>query len=319
MSKSTEILELYLKFHRGEEISKSEIVEYFGNKSPRTIQRYIASLNRFFEKNEGTEDLKIKYSRKKNVYFMEKNINNRFDKKQVLVILKIIISTRGLSENEISNIIEQLTSTLDDDDIKIINETIKSELYHYHEMSYEEPLLSKIWDINKLVLQGKSLKLNYYNAWNQEKTHIIRPLYITFSELYFYMVAVNKNGRTLIYRIDRIHDFEVINQKIEDSKSMYYQEGELKQRAYFMYGGEWKRVRFEFNGGIIESVIDRFPTAKLIKKDYENNRFVVEIEVIGDGIIMWLLSQGSKVKILSPLSIKEKYVREIQKIGSYYR
>ena len=153
----------------------------------------------------------------------------------------------------------------------------------------------------------------------QEKTHIIRPLYITFSELYFYMVAVNKNGRTLIYRIDRIHDFEVINQKIEDSKSMFYQEGELKQRAYFMYGGEWKRVRFEFNGGIIESVIDRFPTAKLIKKDYENNRFVVEIEVIGDGIIMWLLSQGSKVKILSPLSIKEKYVREIQKIGSYYR
>ncbi|WP_210132883.1 WYL domain-containing protein [Staphylococcus sp. GDH8C126P] len=319
MSKSTEILELYLKFHRGEEISKSEIVEYFGNKSPRTIQRYIASLNRFFEKNEGTEDLKIKYSRKKNIYFMEKNINNRFDKKQVLVILKIIISTRGLSENEISNIIEQLTSTLDDDDIKIINETIKSELYHYHEMSYEEPLLSKIWDINKLVLQGKSLKLNYYNAWNQEKTHIIRPLYITFSELYFYMVAVNKNGRTLIYRIDRIHDFEVINQKIEDSKSMYYQEGELKQRAYFMYGGEWKRVRFEFNGGIIESVIDRFPTAKLIKKNYENNRFVVEIEVIGDGIIMWLLSQGSKVKILSPLSIKEKYVGEIQKIGSYYR
>ncbi|KKI53901.1 MULTISPECIES: YafY family protein [Staphylococcus] len=319
MSKSTEILELYLKFHRGEEISKSEIVEYFGNKSPRTIQRYIASLNRFFEQNEGTEDLKIKYSRKKNVYFMEKNINNRFDKKQVLVILKIIISTRGLSENEIINIIEQLTSTLDDDDIKIINETIKSELYHYHEMRHEEPLLSKIWDINKLVLQGKSLKLNYYNAWNQEKTHIIRPLYITFSELYFYMVAVNKNGRTLIYRIDRIHDFEVINQKIEDSKSMYYQEGELKQRAYFMYGGEWKRVRFEFNGGIIESVIDRFPTAKLIKKDYENNRFVVEIEVIGDGIIMWLLSQGSKVKILSPLSIKEKYVREIQKIGSYYR
>lgn len=318
MVKSTEILELYLKFHRGEEISKSEIVEYFGNKSPRTIQRYISSLNLFFEQNEETEDLKIKYNRKKNIYFMEKNLNNRFDKKQVLVILKIIISTRGLSENEISNIIKQLTSTLDNDDISIINKTIKSELYHYQEMSHEESLLSKIWDINKHALQGKSLKLKYYNAWNQEKTHIIRPLYITFSELYFYMIAVNKNGHTFIYRIDRIHEFEVINKKIEDSKSMYYQEGELKKRAYFMYGGDWKRICFEFNGGIIESVIDRFPTAKLIKKDYENNRFVVEIEVIGDGIIMWLLSQGSKIKILSPLSLKEKYVEEIQKIKSYY-
>lgn len=318
MVKSTEILELYLKFHRGEEISKSEIIEYFGNKSSRTIQRYIASLNHFFEQNEQTEGFKIKYNRKKNAYFMEKITSNTFDKKQVLAILKIIISTRGLSESEINNIIKQLTSMLKEDDISIINKTIKSELYHYHEMSHEEPLLSKLWNLNKIALQGKSVKLKYYNAWNQEKTHVIRPLYITFSELYFYVVGANKNGRTLIYRVDRIHEFEEISQKIERSKSMYYQEGELKKRAYFMYGGEWKSVCFEFNGGIIESVIDRFPTATLIKKDYENNRFVVEIEVVGDGILMWLLSQGSKVKILSPLSLKEKYIEEIKRIQSYY-
>ncbi|WP_217972115.1 helix-turn-helix transcriptional regulator [Staphylococcus xylosus] len=318
MVKSTEILELYLKFHRGEEISKSEIIEYFGNKSSRTIQRYIASLNIFFEQNEQTEGFKIKYNRKKNAYFMEKPTSNTFDKKQVLAILKIIISTRGLSESEINNIIKQLTSMLEEDDISIINKTIKSELYHYHEMSHEEPLLSKLWNLNKIALQGKSVKLKYYNAWNQEKAHIIRPLYITFSELYFYVVGANKNGCTLIFRVDRIHKFEEISQKIEKSKSMYYQEGELKKRAYFMYGGEWKRVCFEFNGGIIESVIDRFPTAALIKKDYENNRFVVEIEVVGDGILMWLLSQGSKVKILSPLSLKEKYIEEIKRMQSYY-
>lgn len=86
-----------------------------------------------------------------------------------------------------------------------------------------------------------------------------------------------------------------------------------------MYGGDWKRVKFEFNGGIIESVLDRFPTAQLLKKDYVNNRFLVEIEVIGDGVMMWLLSQGSRVKIISPQSIKASYLEEINKINQLYK
>ncbi|WP_436866222.1 hypothetical protein [Mammaliicoccus sciuri] len=44
------------------------------------------------------------------------------------------------------------------------------------------------------------------------------------------------------------------------------------------------------------------------------NRFIVEVEVIGDGIIMWLLSQGSKVKILQPQFIKKLYLEEIKKM-----
>ena len=60
-------------------------------------------------------------------------------------------------------------------------------------------------------------------------------------------------------------------------------------------------------------MLDRFPTAQLLKKDYTNNRFVVEIEVIGDGILMWLLSQGSRIKVLSPNSLKEKHIAEIEK------
>lgn len=86
-----------------------------------------------------------------------------------------------------------------------------------------------------------------------------------------------------------------------------------------MYGGEWKKVVFEFNGGIIESVLDRFPTAKLIKKDYINNRFTVEIEVIGDGILMWFLSQGARVKVLSPIDLKQKHINEVEKIIENYR
>ena len=105
-----------------------------------------------------------------------------------------------------------------------------------------------------------------------------------------------------------------MNTKFNVPNSPYIREGALKQRIYFMYGGHWKKVRFEFNDGIIESVLD-VPNCSIIEKDYTNNRFVVEIEVIGDGILMWLLSQGSRIKVLSPNSLKEKHIEKI--LGNY--
>lgn len=79
-----------------------------------------------------------------------------------------------------------------------------------------------------------------------------------------------------------------------------------------------QRVRFEINDGIIESVLDRFPTAKTVKKDHKNNKYVVEVEVIEDGILMWLFSQGRHVKVLSPQSMVDKMKLEIEAMKESY-
>lgn len=318
MAKSTQILELYLKFLNGEKLSKSEISAYFDNKSDRTIQRYISDLNNFLGSYEATDHLKIKYSYSMNAFHMVNVGDQRIDEMQVLAILKILIATRGLGEEEIKTAVHNLTERLEPEDQKMIEKAIQSELVHYKPMNHGAPLYQMIWDITLLIQQGKSLKFNYANAMNQMREHIVKPMYITFSELYFYLVTMNEKHQTIIYRLDRILDYEVHRTQIEVPNSPFTKEGELKKRIYFMYGGERKRVRFEFNGGIIESVLDRFPTAKLIKKDYEHNRFEVEIEVIGDGILMWLLSQGSKVKVLEPNSLKVKYMEELEKMFNQY-
>ncbi|WP_261697938.1 helix-turn-helix transcriptional regulator [Staphylococcus equorum] len=319
MAKSTEILELYLKFLNGERVSKQEIRGFFDNKSARTVQRYISNLNAFLDSKEETSHLKIEYDTQNNVYYMLNNGENHFDQKQILAILKILISTRGLTEEELYMIIDNLNSKLSDTDKTIINKTIQSELTNYISMNNVEPLLDKIWYINEIILKGKAITFEYFNALNKGRQHTIKPMYITYSELYFYLVGINTKGTVLVFRLDRIQEYNEITKQIELPKSPYYREGELKKRIYFMYGGDWKRVKFEFNGGIIESVLDRFPTAQLLKKDYVNNRFLVEIEVIGDGVMMWLLSQGSRVKIISPQSIKASYLEEINKINQLYK
>ena len=50
----------------------------------------------------------------------------------------------------------------------------------------------------------------------------------------------------------------------------------------------------------IEPVLDRLPTATILEQDFD--KYVIEAEVYGKGIVMWLFSQSSSIKVLSPPS-----------------
>ena len=74
-----------------------------------------------------------------------------------------------------------------------------------------------------------------------------------------------------------------------------FNDGEFRKRIQFMYSGELKTVRFEYSG-VLEAILDRLPTAKILKED--SGVYTLSAETYGDGIYMWLNSQGDKVKIL---------------------
>jgi predicted DNA-binding transcriptional regulator YafY len=72
------------------------------------------------------------------------------------------------------------------------------------------------------------------------------------------------------------------------------------------------KIVFEFTGPSVQAILDRLPTAKVI--DVRDGKNVIEAEVYGDGIKMFLLSQGSWVKVISPKSLVEDIKEEANKI-----
>lgn len=60
-----------------------------------------------------------------------------------------------------------------------------------------------------------------------------------------------------------------------------------------MYGGKLRKIRFKYLGKSVESVLDRLPTAKILND--ENGTFLIEAEVFGNGIDMWIRSQGEAI------------------------
>ena len=84
-----------------------------------------------------------------------------------------------------------------------------------------------------------------------------------------------------------------------------------------MYSGKLQKIKFEFWGSSIEAVLDRVPTAKIVDK--YDNKYLVEAEVYGKGIIMWILSQGSKIKLLEPKEFVNELIEQIDCMKENYK
>ena len=70
------------------------------------------------------------------------------------------------------------------------------------------------------------------------------------------------------------------------------------------------RITFEFSGLSLQAVLDRLPTAKVIEQNGTKSVITAEVNY-GRGIIMYLLSQGSWVKVLEPKPLVEDMLAEI--------
>ena len=84
-----------------------------------------------------------------------------------------------------------------------------------------------------------------------------------------------------------------------------------------MFPGELMRLQFKYTGRNVEAVLDRLPTAKILKQD--NTESVIEAMVYGKGILMWLLSQGNNVEVLHPPVVRQEMKTILEKMLGMYQ
>ena len=92
----------------------------------------------------------------------------------------------------------------------------------------------------------------------------------------------------------------------------------MRERNQFMFPGKPITVRFSFSGLSVQAVLDRLPTSRIIEKN--GDKFILEAEVNdGRGLMMYLLSQGAWVKVLSPNDFADEMKAEIEKMHRLYQ
>ena len=317
--KNNRMLEIFFRALRGEKISLKKLSEEY-NVSTKSISRDINSIQNFLaEHRELMQNAELTYSHKERAYIL--NSDEFLKNKELFALVKIILGSRALNKEEILTLITKLKKFTTIQDRKTLENLIRKEIYHYHEVKSDcKSVIDNVWKIVQAIEEKRTISITYYKMNRDEVKHKIKPVSVLFSEYYFYLIAYKADDmsyKPIYFRIDRISSITEHLEKFELEKKYDFDEGNLREKNQFMFPGDTVKIRFEFSGLSLQAILDRLPTAKVVEKN--GNTSIIEAEVNhGRGIIMYLLSQGSWVKVLSPQSLADEIKEELNKMISYY-
>ena len=310
------VLEIYTRLTNGNIIDKSALaVEY--NVNERSIQRDIEDIRQYLDRKR-TEGVfqSVVYDRFEKGYRLEQIYNEKFTNPEILAVCKILLDSRAFTREEMDEILDKLISiSVPATNQKIIEKLIGNEKFHYIEPGHKKVFMDKLWDIGMAIHNQKYIEIDYQGSQSSDvKTRKLKPAALMFSEYYFYLAAFIEDDALkeyfnnihetypTIYRLDRIVRLRVLNESFRVLYSNRFEEGEFRKRVQFMYGGKLRKIKFKYTGYSAESVLDRLPTAVFLEqKKHEDGKrtiYTISAEVFGDGVDMWLRSQGDKIIVL---------------------
>ncbi len=319
------LLYIYNRLLEGKIVRKNDVVDRF-NINERTFYRYIKDIKKFVEKPDGELiGEEIIADRAKGGYILrgkhEKNLNER----DVLAIAKVLLESRGFIKTEIKGMLDKLLENCISEDKENIKRIIGNELVNYVSPQHGKELLDKLWQISNAIKEQKILRIGYFKMGTDGKLQEevsqrnVYPQGVLFSEFYFYLIAFIK-GKSYeyptIYRVDRIEDLTITDKKYKVDYSKRFQDGEFRKLIQFMQTGKRERVKFRFTGASIEAVLDRLPNAKVVKEN--QGEYIIDANMFGKGIKMWLLSQGDSVEVIGSDKFREEMMEAIEKMRDLY-
>ena len=297
-NKGFRLLNLYERLNKGEVVNKDMLAKDFGV-SLKTIQRDIDDLRAYLAETHFTEmEVSIQYDKAKNGYYLVRLEREWLTNEEVLALTKILLESRAFQKDELSRLIDKLIMQTAVNDRKTVEEIIRSEYLSYVPLQHNKPLLSPIWQLSEIIHTQKVISFLYTRQDGKTSFKTVKPVAIMFSEFYFYLIAYmadNSKNYPIVFRIDRMRDIKETGECFTIPYKDRFNDGEFRKRVQFMYSGELKTVTFEYSG-VLEAILDRFPTSRILKE--ENGVYTIRAEAYGDGIYMWLRSQGDKAKIL---------------------
>ena len=331
--KKSRTLEIFFRAMRGEDLSPAKLADSYGV-STKSITRSINDIKDFLAENRelvGHAELIYSYANK--AYHLL--FDDFFSDKELFAIAKVIIGSRPFSGEDISLLIDKLKRFVSVGDRNKLDEIIRRELYHYSEIKHDcENVINTLWQLVSVINDKKEITIRYFKVDRTMSEKRIQPVSLMFSEYYFYLIAYypGKYDEPRYFRIDRITNIVEHRKRFSEEHMPGFDEGELRRRvgqppsfdegelrrkSQYMFFGKLRRIRFWYTGPSLQAMLDKLPTAKIIER--KRSDYLLEAEVYGDGIKMFLLSQGAYVKVVAP----EEFVRDMcdtaRKIAELYR
>lgn len=312
------VLEIFFRGLRGEDLCVQKLADEY-EVSTKSITRSLNDLKAFLaDHRELVGHTELQYSHRDKCYrlYMDEFLSS----KELFAMVEVLIGARAFSKDELLQLTSKLKRFTTPEDRNKLEELIRKELYQYPEVKHDcDSVMDTLWQLMLCISEKREITVEYYRADRALREHRLRPASLMFTDLYFYLIAFNTEGdedKPLYFRVDRIRHITEHRKKFTPADAPAFDEGLLRQRSLFMWPGKLRTIRFEFTGISVQAVMDKLPTARVIERT--GRKYLIEAEVYGDGIKMWLLSQGPWVKVVAPEDFRDEVKYRLRKALEQY-
>lgn len=315
MKPQERLLTIFFRLQAGERLSKAQLSKKFGIDN-RTVQRDMSILKNFLQ-DQHISNTEIKFDTSDNTYRLI--AKTTFNKKDILVISKILLENRALNESELKSLLENLLSLLSIEEQKEIEAIIGSERYNYKSLTNDKDRIDTIWFLSEAIRRKQMLEIEYKAPLKDIKSHIIFPVSLYYDAHYFYLVAYHlKHEKYTTYRVDRIETLSKshIKKPVIEHKDKY-KDGEVRNQKVDAFEGRKIDVTLIYKGNA-EIVLDQFPEHKILSENYDE----IKVKITSQntpGLKRWILGQGEAVTLLSPQKLIEEIQESLEKTLKNYK
>ena len=320
MNSQQRMLTIFLHLLNGKKITKRELMEEF-DKKESTIQRDIGYIEEVLLNKVANASLpntvKIKRDGRGSYQLQHiEDINNheRLTDIDILVLLKILNSTRIFSKKEFFNLSNKLLAIAEDKES--LQLFIRNEQLYYQGIASDD-MMERLEMIVNAITNNRMLSFFYTKNGTTEKFERV-PNAIYFSDMYFYMLSSSHTAQDdtdLIalnkFRVHSMDDVKVISSHNKRNHRDKFEGGIFRTQTVLPFFGNPITVLLDFYYDPMY-VLDRFPNSKILQTN-EDGSSKIEIKANdGYGMKMWLSSQSHMVKVISPKHLRDYLIQDMK-------
>lgn len=318
-------LKIYADLIDQKRVNKRDLAQFY-DVSAKTIQRDLAAIRSFLRQNGMNRQLVTEGTADETVYRIRQT-GAGMSRESVLALCKVTLASRGLDQDEMNATLSGLLSLLEETDQKIVTDIIANEWKYYRPLTNSNKLLDRLWQIGEAIQRQNTLHFVYRHASGKTSEENLLPHAIMFWEFYFYVVGFtdgeeNENyGRPYFYRVDRFEELTESSVAVDATHLNRFEDGKNRQKMYLMRRGFERTIEIEFTG-TLEIVQDHFEVLKSVPMRSSTGELIghrVTFRAYDGAAMMWLLSQGTHAKVISPTSLKNKMQAELAAMVQQYQ
>jgi|SRR5690625_969298 len=245
-----------------------------------------------------------------------------FEVYQLRLLVDAILSARFITTKEKNHLIEkvkQLTS-------HAIAKTLPEPVVFSQSVNLDYDLIKlNIDHVHRAISKRRVLTYKYgrYNMdkefeWRRDgETYYVEPYALIWqNDLYYLIGRFQPTNEIRHYRLDRIRDIHISDETFKKDENFHLQQ--YIDKSFHMFSGENIRIRIKFHASLVNVVLDRFGKDANIRK-VNDEAFILSTQAkLSDGLINWILTWGSRAKVLSPDYLVQQVKEKISQMYAIY-